>query len=194
MPWTPAHDADDLVAFCLKRLQVVAVDLDGQLALDAADRLLDVVGDGLRKVPDDARHLLEFTIHGADQLVLVLVEDGPPLILRLQVDEIFRIEEAGRVGAVVGPAHLADHVRDLGKGGQHGARFVHDGHALGRPGAGRERAAHPDGAFIQMRKKLRADHAAEAQKRGQSQRAQGRAHSRHSGVRWPSSLPSDSDC
>ena len=113
MPWTPAHDADDFVAFCFKCLQVVAVDLDGQLALNPADRLLDVVGDGLGKVPDDARHLFQLAVHGADQLILVLVEDRPPLILRLQVDEIFRVEKAGRVHAVVRPAHLADHVRDF---------------------------------------------------------------------------------
>ena len=35
--------------------------------------------------------------------------------------------------------------------------------AFGRPGAGRERAAHPKRALVQVRQKLRADHAAERQ-------------------------------
>ena len=39
---------------------------------------------------------------------LFCVEDRPPLLLGLQVDEVFGVEEAGGVGAVVGPPHLAD--------------------------------------------------------------------------------------
>ena len=89
----------------------------------------------------------------------------------LQIDKIFGVEEAGRIGAVVGPADLADDLRDLGKRGQNDARLVHGGHALGRAGAGSQRAAHPDRAFIQVRQELRADDAAEAQKARQQQRA-----------------------
>ena len=143
--------------FASSNLQIIAVDLDRQLAFDAADRLLHVVGDGLGEVPDHARHLLQFAIHGADQLVFVLVEDGPPLVLGHQIDEVFGVEKARGIGAVVGPADLADHVRDLGKGGQDDARLIHDGHALGGAGAGSQRAAHPDGAFIQVGQELRAD-------------------------------------
>ena len=38
--------------------QVVAVELDGQFALDAGDGLFHVVGDGLGEVPDDAGKFL----------------------------------------------------------------------------------------------------------------------------------------
>ena len=47
--------------------QIVAVDLDGQLALHAADRFLHVVGDGLREVPEHARNFLHLAVHGGDQ-------------------------------------------------------------------------------------------------------------------------------
>ena len=48
----------DLFGLVLQRAQIVAVELDGQLALDAGDGLFHVVGDGLRVVPDDAGELL----------------------------------------------------------------------------------------------------------------------------------------
>ena len=73
------HDVDDLIALFFEGLEVGAVELDGELALDAADGLLDVVGDGLREVPDDAGSLLQLAVHGGDEFVLVLVEDGTPL-------------------------------------------------------------------------------------------------------------------
>ena len=38
--------------------------------------------------------------------LLVLVEHRPPLFLGLQIDEIFGVEKAGGVGAVVGTADL----------------------------------------------------------------------------------------
>ena len=62
-------------------LQIVAIDLDGQLALDAADGFFHVVGDGLREIPERAGDLAERAIHGGDQRFLVLAEDGAPLFL-----------------------------------------------------------------------------------------------------------------
>ncbi len=110
-----AHDGDDLVALLFEGLEVVAVDLDGEFAFDAADGLFDVVGDGLGEVPDDAGDLFQFAVHGGDEFVLVLVEDGAPLFLGLEVDEVFGVEEAGGVGAVVGAAGLADDLGDFGE-------------------------------------------------------------------------------
>ena len=105
-----AHDVDHLVGLCFKRPQVLAIDFDRQFAFDAADRLLHVVGDGLREVPDHTWHLLQLAIHGADQLFLVLVKDRTPLIFRLEIDEILGVEEAGGVCAVVGTSYLANHL------------------------------------------------------------------------------------
>ena len=41
-------------------------------------------------------------------------------------------------------------------------RLILSADSFSRPGAGSKRAAHPQRAFIQMRKKLGADHAADA--------------------------------
>ena len=107
--------------------------------------------------------LLSSAIHGGDQLVLILVEDGAPLFFGLQVDEVLGVEEAGGVGAVVGPAGLADDLGDLGERIQPDARLVHDAQALGGAGGGSKGAAHPDRAFVEVREELGADDAAEAE-------------------------------
>ncbi len=52
-------------------------------------------------------------IHGVDERFLILVEDGTPLLLGLKIDEVFGIEEARRIGAIVGAAGLAHHLRHL---------------------------------------------------------------------------------
>ena len=68
---------------------------------------------GWEKFQNDAGNLLQLAVHGGDQFLFVLVERRPPLLLRLQVDEVLGIEEAGGVGSVVGPADLAGALRAL---------------------------------------------------------------------------------
>ncbi len=63
-------------------------------------------------------------VHRGDQLVFIFVEDGAPFFFGLEVDEIFGVEEAGGVGAVVGAADLAGDDGDFGKGGEDDARLV----------------------------------------------------------------------
>ena len=75
MPWIWRMTLTISSRFGFESLQIVAVDLGGQLAFHAADGLFHVVFDGLRKSPDDAGNLLEFALHGGDQFVFVLVED-----------------------------------------------------------------------------------------------------------------------
>ena len=101
--------------------------------------------------------LLELVVHGGDQLFFVLMKHRPPLLFRLQVDEVFGVEEAGGVGAVVGPPDLARHLRDFRKRSEHDAGLIRDAHAFGGSGAGRERAAHPDGAFVEMGQEFGSD-------------------------------------
>ena len=169
------HDMRRSRRLSFEGLEVGAVELDGELALDAADGFFDVVGDGLREVPDDAGSFFKLAIHGGDELVLVLVEDGPPLLLGLEVDEVFGVEEAGGVGAIVGAAGLADDLGDLGKRGQDEAGLFGDGEAFGGAGTGSERAANPDGAFVEMGKELGADDAAELRKIAQGKQQCGDA-------------------
>ena len=101
--------------------------------------------------------LLEFLVHRGDQCFLVLMEDGTPLLLRLQIDEVLGVEEAGSVGAVVGPAGLADHLRHFRKRRHDDARLVGEVDAGGGPFAGRQSSANPDRAFVEVRQKLRPD-------------------------------------
>ncbi len=103
------------------------------------------------------------SIHGGNERLLVLVEDGTPLLLGLKIDEVFGVEEAGGVGAVVGAASLADHLAYLREGSHHDARLVGEVDARRGAFAGRQRSAHPDGTFIKMRQKLRADGTAEGE-------------------------------
>ena len=48
--------------------------------------------------------LFEFAVHRADQLILILFEDGTPIGFGLEVDKVFGVEESGDVGSVVGAA------------------------------------------------------------------------------------------
>src|SRR5208283_5057594 len=80
------------------------------------------------------------------------MELPPPLVVRLQVDEVFRIEETGGIGAIIRPSDLRDHFRDLGKPGEGEASLIHDADALARSGAGGQGTARPDGAFVEVGK------------------------------------------
>ena len=108
MPGTRLQHLADLVGRCREHVEVVAEELDRVLALDAGGRLLDVVLDVLREVEVDTRKLLR---KGRGQLLreFFLVDPGRPAVGGLEGYEEFRIEESGRIGAVIGPAMLRDH-------------------------------------------------------------------------------------
>ena len=163
MPRMPSHHVHDFVALGLERLQIVAEYLDGRLALHSAHRFFHVVGDRLREIPERAGNLLEFAVHGGDQLFLVLMKYRTPFLLRLEVDEIFGVEEAAGVGSVIRPSDLRNHLFHFRKGRDHQARPVHHARCRRRAGARRQRGARPDRAFVQMRQKFGADGAAHHQ-------------------------------
>ena len=104
-----AHDVDDLVAFVLReRLKIVAVNLDREFAFYAADRFLHVVCDGLREVPDDAGNFLQLVDPWRRSALPCLSwKTGRHCSFGFKIDEVFGVEEAGRVGAVIGAAYLA---------------------------------------------------------------------------------------
>ena len=77
--------------------------------------------------------------------------------------EVFGIEEAGGVGPIVRTAHLAGGVEHFGKRRQYHASLIGQADTLSGSRAGRQRAAHPDIALIEMRQEFGADHAAEGQ-------------------------------
>ena len=161
----------NLVGFSFESFQVSAKELDRKFALDAADRFLDVVGNRLGEIPVHAGKLVQLGVHGGDEVVFGL-ELGAPLGSGPQIHEEFRVVEAAGVAAIIGAAHLADDLLDLGKAGQRAARSSGERHARGRAGARSQRAAHPDRAFIKVRQEFRSDHAAETQKQHDCQRQQ----------------------
>ena len=97
------------------------------------------------------------------------MEHGSPLFFRFQIDEILSIEKAGSVGPVVRSTHLAGCGSDLRERSQDYASLIGQAKPFGGSGAWRECAAHPDGAFIQMRKEFGADSAAQQVSSAKSQ-------------------------
>ena len=57
-------------------------------------------------------------VHGGDQLFLVLMKCRAPLLLGLQIDEVFGIEKAGGVGPVIRPADLTGALGHFGPGAE----------------------------------------------------------------------------
>ncbi len=157
-----AHDPDNLVGLGFQNLQVGAVDFGGEFALNAADRLIHVVFNGLGESPQYAGNLVEFALHGGDEFFFILVEDGTPLFSGFEIDEEFGIEKAGVIGAVIGTADLAGALRNFGKRTEDDAGLVGDADAFVGAGAGGEGTADPESAFIKVRQELGADRAAES--------------------------------
>jgi hypothetical protein len=160
-----SHGGYDLIRLGFQRLKIVTIDFYRQRPFYAADRFFQIVGNRLREAPEHSRNLFQLAVHGRDQAFLVLVENRTPLFLGQKIDEEFRIEEAGRICAVVRAPDLIDHLGDLRKRGQDFTSPLRNSSALGRAGAGSQRPPDPDRAFIQVWKKFRPDHAAEGKKR-----------------------------
>src|SRR5580658_5007061 len=97
------------------------------------------------------------------------MKSRPPLFFGLEVDKIFRIEEAGGVGPVVRTAGLAGALGDFGPRAKNEPRLIHQPDAFGRSGAGSKRPAYPQGAFIQMWQKFGADYASQPKIESNSQ-------------------------
>ena len=114
--------------FLLQGIQIGAENLDGQGAFQAGFRLVHRVLGRLGVVEVDAGKGLELLVDGLDQPGLGAVGAGP-LRIGLETDIEFDVEEAGRIGAVVGPAEFRGDGGDLGKGAQY---VAHLGRDLGR--------------------------------------------------------------
>ncbi len=112
----------------LQHLKVWTDDLDRVVALDARERLHDVVADILREIPVDAgQQPIEFGVHHFGQFGLgasPLLAEQPgapalaldhlgPVVLGNQRDGELDVVEATRIGAVVRPAYLRRHQAHL---------------------------------------------------------------------------------
>ena len=145
-----------LVGELLEHSRLGPIDLDRIGALDARERLLDVVLDVLREVEADARHLVgEFLLQFFRQLLLG--EIGRPFIERLQRHEQLDVRERRGVAAVVGTAVLrndGDHLRMAEQDLAHLARRL--GAGIERDGR-RHLRPDPEIALLQRRQKLAAE-------------------------------------
>src|SRR5208283_1696431 len=117
-------DADNLIRQALQLVRVVAEQFNGQFALHAGDRFVDVVLDVLAELGVDAGYLLEFSVHRLAQRVPGAGRG--PLLARLQAHAVFGDVPTVDIGAVIGTAQLADHIPDLGKGSQNLAHMLGD--------------------------------------------------------------------
>src|SRR5579883_139240 len=89
----------------LKLEEIGTDDLDGISALYAGEAFFNIVLDVLGEVEVYAYKLLgKFRLQVFDQVLLVT--SGRPCLERLQRHEEFRVEKAGRIAAIIGPAML----------------------------------------------------------------------------------------
>ena len=147
----------------LERTQIVAVKLYSQFALHAGNGLFHVVGDRLGEIPDNSGVLLQFFIHCGNEFLFVLMKDRPPIFLALQVDEVFGIKKASRIGPIIGTPGLTDHLCYFGKRSHHAASLVREVDARSGTFAGGQCSAHPNGTLIEVGKKLRPDRTADGE-------------------------------
>src|SRR5208337_1398202 len=188
--WDVRHDLGDFLALLLQSLQVVAENLERQRALGAREGFSDVVFDRLREVPDRPRaSFFQLAVHGGDQFFLVLTKYRPPLVVWLQVNEIFGVAESSGVGSVIWPANLRYNCFHLRKRCEHITSAGCEPLTLGKTGAIREGATRPDGAFVQMRQELRANHPAEPQEQAYPERRQTKADGKYTMREAPAQAP-----
>ena len=166
--WDRTHDVDDLLRGRLQGSQVGSEKLQCEFSFYAAYRFLHVVGDRLRKIPEDAGNLVQLPLHCAYKCFFVLVKNRAPLLLGFQIHEKLGVKEAGCVRAIVRPSHLAGALGNFRKRAQQNARLVRHFSAPGLSGAGRERASHPNGSLVQMGQELRSDGTAQQHRSGQN--------------------------
>src|SRR6185503_10263786 len=98
----------------------------------------------------DARKSLQLVVDSLDQPRLGAIR-AAPLRIRLEPDVELDIEEAGRIGTVIGPPQLRGHRGDLRKGAQYLPNPRSDLRGLiERDGVWHGRA-HPQRPLIEMR-------------------------------------------
>src|SRR5882672_10582690 len=149
-----AKHVGDLSGDAFELEDISPVELDGQLALHAGERLVDVVLDRLREVRGDPRDGLDAPRHRLDQLVLVV---DAPLVARFEPDVELGGVGAVDVGAVVRRAELGDHNADLGEGQQPLADVVDIRVGVLQRDTDGELHAQPDIPLVQLGQELLAE-------------------------------------
>ncbi len=150
------HHLFDLGRLHFQLLQIVPVQLDRVFAFDARHRLLHVILNRLGEIEVDPGNIRQFLFNLFDQRML-RGNGGTPLFERFERDQELGVEEAGRIGSVVGTAQLRGHVDHLGVLTEDQAHFRRQLRRLFERDIDRHGRPHPDIAFLQRRHKLTAD-------------------------------------
>src|SRR5262249_34781606 len=149
------HRGFDLLGGFRQHDDVVADQLDRVLAFDAGYSFLDIVLDVLREVEVDAwKFRLQGFVDLFDELVLGLTL--APFLCRLERGKKFGVEEAGGIGAVIGPSLLGYDRLDFGKILDHQPHAVDEVVPLFERDRGRHGRANPEIAFLQVRREFEA--------------------------------------
>ena len=159
----------DLGRLRFQDVEVAAADLDDDLALEARQRLLDVVLDHLREIGRDARDRRQARRHAGDERILV---GEAPFAAWPQVDQRLEVVRPLRVGSVVRTSRLRDDVRHFGIRQQLAAHQALDLlRGIERRG-GRQCDRQPDVAFVQLWQELAAQPGCQQQGERHGQRAE----------------------
>ncbi len=150
-----ADDIHDLVRELLQFKCVGTKNFDRQFAFHAGDGFVHVVLDVLAELRVNAGNFREFARHRVAQRLAVV--RGGPALARNQADAVFRGVPAVHVAAVVGHAFLVHDVAHFGKRRQHQPDLVRELGRFRRRNGLRQKRAHPQIAFVQLRQKFRAD-------------------------------------
>ncbi len=160
----------DLNGFVLKYVQIFAVNFHRERTFQSGQRFIHGIFGGLRVVEDDAGEGGQALVDRFGQFILVADIAVPGFVLvRFESDVELTIEEAGRIGAVIGAAQLrADH-RDLRIGHQDVANLRRDLAGFFERDGVRHGGAHPERAFVEMRHEFAADERDQQERRAKDQ-------------------------
>ncbi len=150
--------------------EIVAVDLDHQVAVRARQLVQHAVDHRLREADVDARQLPEALGHLGDQLLLVA--PGLPLVVRMQRHRALDVRRRERIGAVVIAPDLGDDVLDLGKLQRRRAQRVGHPARLVEREPRRQGDLQPDRPFVEVRQEVAPDRSTQDHHAGQGRHRQ----------------------
>ena len=149
------HDRLHLVGDRQQRVEIVAEDLDAEIAAHAGDQLVEAHLDGLGELVVVARHLLDALLDRGDQIGLGAVRIRP-FGARLQQDEGVGDVRRHRIGRDLGRADLGRDLLDLRELQDRLLQRLLHLHGLGEAGAGDAHRMHGDVALVERGDELAA--------------------------------------
>src|SRR5262249_50968761 len=107
------ENVDNLFFDAAPPVEVVAQDLDDQLAVRAGDLVVDPIDHGLAKPDIESGHCAESRGHARDQIPFGFA--GWPSVVGVKADACFDVRRRPRIGTVIVPSQLGYDVGYLGE-------------------------------------------------------------------------------